>query len=358
MTDSLEDKRREIDELDSSLVKLLHKRAELAKTIGRAKQEDGRPVWAPVREAEVLAAVSLGAAGLFPKEALNAVFREIISACRRMETDEKVGILGEKYGWIHDAARRRFGISAELAPMTHAEEILHSLGRRDIGYGFFALNAGHPDLPMILENFLGRHLFITSETRYRRGFSLVSRGSGDLSGLEEVFITAEVLGWLRRWAVSLSYPVKISICRSMEEVVENLVEGRQVAGVVPQNLAKHMDMHILQTGLIPVEELPVRCFTISTKPFEGTLEKGMRGTLLLSVPDLPGALLAALAPIRDAHLDVASIETFKFHGKAWDVLFWVDFSIPTDAAVLEHLLKAVETKCRIFAFLGAYPVLE
>ncbi|MBF0498609.1 MAG: chorismate mutase [Candidatus Riflebacteria bacterium] len=358
MADNLQEKRKEIDELDRSLVKLLHKRADLAREVGRIKQEDGYSALAPVREAEILSAVSTSESGSFPKAGLRAVFREIISSCRNMEKDGRVGILGEKYGWVNDAARRRFGAAAELMAMGHADEIIRAIARHEIGYAFFALNAGHPDLPLLLEEFIGRRLFIVAETHYRRAFSLISRGTAEQSQIEEIFVTAEVLSWLRRWAASLSFPVRISVCRSMEEVFDNIVEGRKVAGIVPMEFAKSIDAHIIQTGLTPVEELPVRCFTVSAKRYAGPLEKDMIVSVLLSVPDLPGSLLAALAPIRDAKLNVAAVETFRFHGKAWDNLFWVDFSAPTDSSSLDAVLKAVETKCRLFSFLGVYPVIE
>ena len=51
---NLDELRVKIDALDSSLVSLLNQRAEVVVKIGKAKQHDGSPIYAPDRESSVL----------------------------------------------------------------------------------------------------------------------------------------------------------------------------------------------------------------------------------------------------------------------------------------------------------------
>ena len=89
-SDSLETIRRQIDEIDGQILRLLSRRARLALQAGRAKASAGRTISDPKREQEVLhARVAVGAPPL-PAEAVTAIFSEIIDWCRYIQQhDEK-----------------------------------------------------------------------------------------------------------------------------------------------------------------------------------------------------------------------------------------------------------------------------
>lgn len=359
MSDPISTKRQFIDDLDRQLVNLLDQRAKLVLELGSRKSEDQMPTFIPSREAEVLDGLKKLGAGDFPRESLPAIFREVISACRRLQNPEKIGVLGEKYGWVHDSARRQFGGATPLSTYEHAEEILRVLGRGDIKEAFFTLDAGDPDLPMLLETLMSKKFSVIGESVARRSFSLASRGATELTGLEEIYITRDTLSRLRRWAASLSFPVRITICRSMEEVVENLIDGRKVAGIIPQGLAKDQNFTLLQDGLAPAEEFPVRCLTISSRPpaIAAAHAVKAKASILASATPQPGGLLRILETVREAGLDLLGVETFAFTGKPFKSLFWIDFTVPAKAEALEPVLSILEARSQFMAFLGVYPVL-
>ena len=81
---SLEQLRSEIDRLDDRLLELLNQRAGLARRIGRLKEESGRDVYDPGREALVLA--RLGAASsVLPPHSVREIFEAVIRACRGLQ---------------------------------------------------------------------------------------------------------------------------------------------------------------------------------------------------------------------------------------------------------------------------------
>ena len=358
MTTAISAKRHSIDELDRQLVSLLDQRAKLVIELARHKGEDRVPMFLPAREAELLEGLGRIPEGEFPREFLQAVFREIISACRFLQQPEKIGVLGEKFGWVHDVARRQFGSAASLTTYEHGEEILKVLARGEVKEAFFALDAGDPDLPMMLEALMGKRYSVIGEVVASRGFALATRGPKEMTGLEEIFITRDTLSRLRRWAVSLSFPVRISICRSMEEAVENLTDGRKVGGVIPSGLAKDFHCTILQDGLNPVEEFPLRCLTISNRPPATAFQTPGKGkaSILVSPPAQPGGLLRILDAVREAGLEVLSVETFPYRKKPFPALVWIDFSLPGSGGSLETVIAEIEARSQLMAFLGAYPV--
>ena len=108
--------RKKIDQIDGKIVKLLNDRATLAQKIGHSKSLDNQEVYVPHREKEVLQKASELSHGPLAAPAVRAVFGEIISACRSLETPLKVVFFGAEASYTHLAAREQFGSSAWLRP--------------------------------------------------------------------------------------------------------------------------------------------------------------------------------------------------------------------------------------------------
>ncbi|HET6689074.1 MAG TPA: chorismate mutase, partial [Rubrobacter sp.] len=86
--------RQGIDSVDEEIVRLLDRRAWLARRIGEIKHENGLAAYAPARERAVLDRVATLGDGEFPRRGLQAVFREIISSSISLEARLKVAYLG------------------------------------------------------------------------------------------------------------------------------------------------------------------------------------------------------------------------------------------------------------------------
>ena len=77
--------RNKIDLLDSQIVGLLNKRAKLTLDIGSIKIKHGKNIYSPRREKEVLKKIKQKSKGPLSKEALEAIYREVMSASLSLE---------------------------------------------------------------------------------------------------------------------------------------------------------------------------------------------------------------------------------------------------------------------------------
>ena len=77
--------RRNIDEVDAVLVKLLNQRARWALEIGEVKRRTGAPIYQPDREAKVVAHVEAINRGPLSGEAVRRLFERVIDENRRLE---------------------------------------------------------------------------------------------------------------------------------------------------------------------------------------------------------------------------------------------------------------------------------
>src|SRR3990172_8134451 len=112
---NLDDWRSRINDLDNQILQLLTQRAEAALQIGDLKRRQETPPYAPEREAEILRRLTVLNAGPLAAETITAIWREILSGCRALESVLTVAYLGPQATFTHRAALHQFGGAASCA---------------------------------------------------------------------------------------------------------------------------------------------------------------------------------------------------------------------------------------------------
>jgi chorismate mutase len=82
---TMDDWRRRIDEIDLELVRLFNERSQCAIEIGHLKRRLGLEIYAPEREAQVIANVTQANRGPLDNEAMRRLFERVIDESRRIE---------------------------------------------------------------------------------------------------------------------------------------------------------------------------------------------------------------------------------------------------------------------------------
>ena len=107
MSEQLKQLRDQIDAIDSELLQLVIKRAELAQQIGKIKKS--HIIYRPEREAQILTRIQEQNPGPINNEHLKQLFTEIMSLCRAQEKTTSVAYLGPNGTFSEEAAWKRFG---------------------------------------------------------------------------------------------------------------------------------------------------------------------------------------------------------------------------------------------------------
>src|SRR3954470_3145968 len=126
--------RTQIDALDKSLIDLLNQRAKLVVDIGQVKRDAGLPIYAPHREAQVLAKVQAMNAGPLPSSAIEGIYREIMSGSFALERGIAVGFLGPAGSFSHLAAVRHFGSSVTFEDLRTIDGVFTEVARGHVNY--------------------------------------------------------------------------------------------------------------------------------------------------------------------------------------------------------------------------------
>src|SRR5919107_3770473 len=196
-----------IDSVDEEIVRLLDRRARLARKIGEIKRENGLEAYAPARERAVLDRVASLGAGDFPARGLEAVFREIISSSISLEARLKVAYLGPEATFTHEAALRSFGASIELEPQVTVAEVFARVERGEVEHGVVPVeNSMEGAVTHTLDELMNSPLKICGEVYLPVSQNLISAEAS----MERVNMVcshpmalAQAASWLRRelpWA--------------------------------------------------------------------------------------------------------------------------------------------------------------
>jgi chorismate mutase / prephenate dehydratase len=108
--------REQIDAVDRELLAALNRRAALALTVGHVKKQQGTVVFRPEREAQVIDGLKTVNAGPLMTDSIAPIWREVMSACRALETPTRVAYLGPAGTFSELAALGYFGQSIVKLP--------------------------------------------------------------------------------------------------------------------------------------------------------------------------------------------------------------------------------------------------
>ena len=84
--DEIAEWRRQIDEIDERLVKLLNERAACAVEIGKIKRKKDLEIYNPAREESIIQHISQLNKGPLDNPAIQKLFGQVIEECRKCET--------------------------------------------------------------------------------------------------------------------------------------------------------------------------------------------------------------------------------------------------------------------------------
>ena len=103
--------------VDRELLALLNRRAGLALEVGEIKKREGSVVFRPEREAQVIDGLKARTnPGPLQNDSVAPIWREIMSACRALETPTRVAYLGPAGTFSEEAALGFFGAASCACP--------------------------------------------------------------------------------------------------------------------------------------------------------------------------------------------------------------------------------------------------
>ena len=351
--EEMETLRAGIDSVDEEIVRLLDRRAWLARRIGEIKHQNGLAAYAPARERVVLDRVADLGEGEFPRRGLQAVFREIISSSISLEGRLKVAYLGPEATFTHEAALRSFGSSIELEPQITVAEVFARVERGDVQHGVVPVeNSMEGAVTHTLDELMNSPLKICGEVYLPVSQNLISsEASMDRVSLvySHPMALAQAASWLRRelpWA-------GLEDVDSTAEAARRAADEPGVAAVGSVLAAGAHGLKVLARNIQDARANTTRFILLGR---EWAARTGRDKTsVVFSVKDRPGVLKDALSAFAEEGINLTRIESRPSRKRAWTYVFFADFLGHPEEERVKRALQSLEEHCPYVSLIGAYP---
>jgi chorismate mutase/prephenate dehydratase len=358
MPKPLAELRDEIDELDRALLDMLNRRARVAQEVGGIKRREGEPVFRPGREAQVIAQLRASNAGPLRDDSVAAIWREVMSACRSLESPQRVAFLGPAGTFSEEAALRFFGSSIERVPCASFDEVFRAAASGAAEFGVVPVeNSTEGVVARSLDLFLGTPLHIVGESSLLVRHNLL-RLAPSLDGIETVIAHPQALAQCQGW-------LNAHLPRAERRAASSNAEGARLAagnaawaGVASERAAAEFGLHVVAPA-IQDDALNRTRFVVVCLPavLAAPAASGRdRVSLIVSVRNRPGAVHDLLKPLKEHGVSMTRFESRPARSGQWEYYFHIDLeghpSQPPVAAALHDL----QGLCAFYKMLGAYPV--
>lgn len=360
MTDqALNGLRAKVSAADRKIVKLLNVRADLSRAIGRIKAEEGLAIYDPAQEAAVWDSLTAVNAGTLPQGALMAIYREILSASRALQSPVAVACLGPEASFSHLAARSHFGAGTAFLLQKTIYQVFDAVERGKADWGVVPVeNSLEGAVNLTLDRLVATPLKIRCEVLLRISYCLLSAGS-DAAQTRKVFSHPQALAQCQNW-------LRTNLPQAELIETQSTAAAAALMPVIPDGAAVGSRMAAEVYGLNILEENIEDQMSNTTRflimgPGTGRRTGADKTSLIFGTTDAPGALYRALRPFAERGINLLKIASYPARDSgrglspSWEYLFFADADGHEDDENIRACLKDLEASTSFMKLLGAYP---
>jgi len=351
---SLEDLRKQIDGIDDQIVRLLSQRAGIVEKVRDEKASSERPIYDPGREAQLLRRICEVGAAPLPFESLRLIFKEIISACRALQSI-RVAYLGPALTNTYLAALQQFGASADLRPCRSITDVFDTVARGETQVGIVPVeNSLNGVVAETYDCLLETPLQVSAEAFLAIHHALMARcGLGDV---KLVYSHPQVFAQSREWLRENLHDVGQISMASTAAAAKQAAAEDHAAAIAPAIAADPYGLQVLAENVEDRPDNRTRFFVIGHEPAVPTGKD--KTSIVFSTAHRSGTLHQALAPLHEHGINMTLIQSRPFRGTLWEYVFFVDFEGHVDDPAAKAALEALQEQCSSVKVLGSYPTAD
>lgn len=344
--------REQIDLLDAQLVELLNARAKIVIEIGKLKQQNNSPIYAPDRETLILQKLRELNHGPLPQRALEAIYRELMSGSFALERPLRIAFLGPAGSFSHSAAITKFGASVEYLPMDNISAVFDAVTREHADYGLAPVeNSIHGGVIDTLDAFLASSAKICAEVNVAVHHNLLAKESWDK--IERVYSKPEVFTQCRNWLAGIGKGREIQPVASTSAAAQLAANDPASAAIGSHLAAEIYGLHMLFERIEDRPDNITRFFVIAREPAKRIGDD--KTAIMFITGHQPGALAEVLDVFKEAGINLTDIEKRPSRNQNWQYSFFIDAEGHQDDDAMRRAVDDARKHCLQLTVLGSYP---
>ena len=350
----LQELRGQIDAVDTELVALLNRRAELSLEVGRQKAGSAsQRYFAPERERDLLQRLLALHTGPLPREALLAIYREIISASIALQKPMTVAYWGPPGTFTEMAALQRFGSSTLYHDCRSIPDVFGEVERERADYGVVPVeNSTEGVVTYTLDMFHDTTLRVCAEVFVTIVQNLVTHAKS-LEQIRRLYSAPIVIAQCRRWLDTHLPNAEITEVQPTSKAAERAAADPEGAAIAPLRAAEVHNVPVLFDSIQDNPNNRTRFLVIGRNEPPPTGRD--KTSLLFAVRNEPGSLGWALRAFEHHNVNMTMIATRPARGTAWEYVQFVDFQGHEQDEPVRQALEELRRHSIYVNVLGSYP---
>ncbi|MFH1836560.1 MAG: prephenate dehydratase [Candidatus Omnitrophota bacterium] len=350
---NLNDYRKDIDKIDSKIIELINDRGKASHEIGEIKKKRGQPIYSPDRESQVYERITKKNKGPLAGKSIEAVYREIMSACLSLEKPMTVAYLGPEFTFTHQASMKKFGSSVDYLSCGSIPEVFNEVERENADYGVVPIeNSTEGAVNHTLDMFVDSALMICSEVFFPIHHSLLCKNT-NMKNITRVYSNPQVFGQCREWLEKRLPHAKLRESYSTAKAAETASHHKYAACIASELAAKKYGLKVLARSIEDKANNVTRFLIVGKQASKPSGSD--KTSLAFSIKDRPGVLHDMLSAFKKANINLTKIESRPSKKKLWKYYFFVDMEGHIENPKIKKAIRSLEGKCHFVKVLGSYP---
>ncbi|MCS7097964.1 MAG: prephenate dehydratase [Candidatus Methanomethyliaceae archaeon] len=348
---SLKELREEIDKIDKKIVELLDERLKICKEIDRIKSSMKLPIFDPRREKDVIEK-AVSNAKLAPKNDVIAIFREIISMCRKAQKSIHIAYLGPEGSFTHEAAMI-FGTSNEYIPCRRIAEVFRRVESEEADLGVVPFeNSIEGPVNETLDSLMEYSLQITSEIVLRINQNLmVNPQINSLNQIERLYSHYQAIAQCEEYITNNLRHVEIITTESTAKAAKLVLNDVKGAAIGSKIAAELYGLKIISTSIEDSPNNYTRFIVLERNKKQIT---GDKTAIIFFLENIPGALFKVLSNFAKENINITMILSRPIFNKPWEYFFFMEFEGNISNEKYNNVLENVRRDTKFLKILGSY----
>jgi len=347
---ALKELRESIDAVDDQLINLFNQRMRYVQQVGEVKNTIGAPIYRPEREQEILTRLkqrNREAGGVLSDRAIEALFLELFAVARNFELPEQIAFLGPEASFTHQAAESKFGALSSYLPVGSIKGVFREVDRGQAKFGVVPIENSFNGIVSDTISCLSEYdLKIIAEVMIDIHHVFATKAEG-IRAIKRIYSKDIAFGQCKQFLEDFGLDEVEQIpVESTAKAAQLAANDPEAAAICAEVASKMYALPILYSNIEDQGNNRTRFFVISD--FENAPSGNDKTTILVRLPNRPGALVDFLTDFRDAGIDLTKIKSHIVGGVS---IFFIEFDgHKEDAKIKAIFLKHSEA----IKFLGSY----
>lgn len=338
--DKLGELRKSIDTIDDELIKLLNRRMEIVKEVGALKRTDKTAIYRPEREKAIIDRLVANSGGVLSRTAIEAIFLEIFAVSRNYELPERVAYLGPEGSFTHQAAESRYGALSDYLPLDSISAVFEAVKTSRARFGVVPIENNQEGTVQETIDFLAQHkVTIAAEIVLPIHFAFASQAER-LEDIQVVYSRDIAFRQCKNFLNDyFKHPVKHVPVSSTSRACQMALEEPGAAAICAPIAARQYQLPILYHNIQDSADNQTR-FLIISENFVNEASGKDKTSVIINLPDEPGALVRFLQQFQNAGINLCKVESRPAKkGALFKYVFFVEFEGHFRDPIIQNAIK-------------------